>query len=626
MPGPRIPVVHWENFPMSRITLQFIADQLGISKFAVSRALTGKPGVSDETRRAVVSTAERLGYTGRPPKAAEVRSFEVLFHDRTVANRELWVDVQHGIEQEASRRGYPMAIRWSNDHTMIERLERSTIGFVLVGPHEKRMYEAAREVRRAGDHRQPHRACARQHGPDHRDRRRGGRPTSRDFLVGLGHRRLVYVHGRLGYPGRYARLRGFAEAIAGVDGAELREIAFEEDQAGAGFSAALMAMVGDGFEPTCFFCGSDDVALTVVSELMRIGLAIPEDVSVVGHADYPIATQISPKLTTVHMPHRQMGIAAVRDAPVAGRPHHADDRHRADADQPGAEPRRAADDRTRDPRVLAPQAAEIATSGLRAAAISCAQVTAAAKIAPEARPYARPRLYRCASSRTATVRTDSRPDKKNDNEEQTSEEKRSRSSLCRGACRSCRGRDPGKCRRLGTPTASPSTSRSSRATPASLAAAGVSVRGDGCSPVVADTLQKRFGRSIGSIDSQDVAHMVWNFELPQATKSLRIRLEDVADMTWTTGFRVESGGALWQVTGGGHPNGNVRFVELASDTAFTQGRIDFFMDGVQPGHLYSGDGFSVTGASIVAGAAAGRGAHAARRHRGPVAWRVRHSA
>ena len=32
----------------------------------------------------------------------------------------------------------------------------------------------------------------------------------------------------------------------------------------------------------------------------------------VGHADYPIATQIPPKLTTVHMPHRQMGIAAVR--------------------------------------------------------------------------------------------------------------------------------------------------------------------------------------------------------------------------------------------------------------------------------------------------------------------------
>ena len=102
-------------------------------------------GVSDETRRTVVATAERLGYAGRPSKPAEVSSFEVLFHDRTVANRELWVDVQHGIEQEASRHGYPMAICWSNDHTLIERLERTTIGFVLVGPHEKQLHEAARD-------------------------------------------------------------------------------------------------------------------------------------------------------------------------------------------------------------------------------------------------------------------------------------------------------------------------------------------------------------------------------------------------------------------------------------------------------------------------------------------------
>ena len=128
---------------------------------------------------------------------------------------------------------------------------------------------------------------------------------------------------------------------------------------------------------------------------------------------------------------------------------------------------------------------------------------------------------------------------------------------------------------------------------------GLSVRGDGCGPVVADPLQRKFGRSIGSIDSQDVSHMIWDFHLPQATRSLRIRLEDVADMTWTTGFRAESGGALWQMVGGSYPNGNVRFIELASDTAFTHGRIDFFMDGVQPGYLHSGDGYSVAGASIV---------------------------
>ena len=80
----------------------------------------------------------------------------------------------------------------------------------------------------------------------------------------------------------------------------------------AGFREEFLAMCAAGYEPTAMFCGSDGVAVTVVSELLRMGLRVPEDVSVVGHADYPIATQVSPNLTTIHMPHKQMGIAAVR--------------------------------------------------------------------------------------------------------------------------------------------------------------------------------------------------------------------------------------------------------------------------------------------------------------------------
>ena len=47
---------------MSRVTLQSIADHLGISKFAVSRALAGKSGVSEDTRRTILTTAEQFGY------------------------------------------------------------------------------------------------------------------------------------------------------------------------------------------------------------------------------------------------------------------------------------------------------------------------------------------------------------------------------------------------------------------------------------------------------------------------------------------------------------------------------------------------------------------------------------
>lgn len=296
---------------MTRVTLQEIADHLGVSKFAVSRALTGKPGVSEETRRSVLSVAENFGYTARRNRQALPSAIEVIFKDRSVANRELWIDVQHGIEMEATRLGCTMAVRWTDDHRIIERLEASSMGFILVGPQDQKMFDAARDSTLPS-------VVVAHVVPDLYEM---DQITATDVEAGvcvakylheLGHRRLAYVHGQLGYPGRYARLRGFSEAIAELDGASLREISFKEDYQAADFRAAVLHLVKDGFEPTAFFCGSDGVAVTVVSELMRMGLTVPEDVSVVGHADYPIATQVSPNLTTIHMPHKQMGIAAVR--------------------------------------------------------------------------------------------------------------------------------------------------------------------------------------------------------------------------------------------------------------------------------------------------------------------------
>lgn len=296
---------------MSRVTLQAIADHLGLSKFAVSRALTGKSGVSEETRRAVQAAAEEFGYIARPRGRAAARAIEVIFNDPRVANRELWVDVQHGVEEEASRNGLTMTVRWTKDHALIERLAETALGFILIGPHEQQVFDAALAADVPAvtvSHVVP--ALYAMDQITATDVEAGYHVAH--YLSGLGHRRMVYVHGQLGYPGRYARLRGFAKAMPEIEGAALREIAFEADAAATDFRNALIAMADDGFEPTAFFCGSDGVAVTVVSELMRLGIRVPQDASVVGHADYPIATQVSPSLTTIHMPHRQMGIAAVR--------------------------------------------------------------------------------------------------------------------------------------------------------------------------------------------------------------------------------------------------------------------------------------------------------------------------
>ena len=63
------------------------------------------------------------------------------------------------------------------------------------------------------------------------------------------------------------------------------------------------------------------MAVTVVSELLRLGYRIPEDVSVVGFGNFSSATQISPQLTTVTLPGQEMGAACVRllDDKLTGR-------------------------------------------------------------------------------------------------------------------------------------------------------------------------------------------------------------------------------------------------------------------------------------------------------------------
>ena len=78
------------------------------------------------------------------------------------------------------------------------------------------------------------------------------------------------------------------------------------------FTQAFQALRADGIHPTAFFCAHDGLAVTVVSELLRLGFRIPEDVTVVGFGDFSSATQISPQLTTVTLPGQEMGACCVR--------------------------------------------------------------------------------------------------------------------------------------------------------------------------------------------------------------------------------------------------------------------------------------------------------------------------
>ena len=291
---------------MARVTLSTIAEMTGLSKFAVSRSLSGKDGVSDETRRRVQQVADELGYA-RTAAEVEVPVLGVVFHDTDLVNSELHLLIQSGFQTEAQRGGYQVRTCWTHLTDEVVAFSRGCRAVAMVGPHPTQSMQAIRDlgipVARQGwvGPLEPFDIVS---GTDHE----AGSAVA-NYLLGLGHRSIAYVHGTPGYRGRIERFYGVREVLETRPDVIFREMRFQTEMR---FPQHLQEVQADGFAPTAFFCAHDGMALTVVSELLRLGYKIPEDISVVGFGDYSAATQISPQLTTVKVQGFQMGAGLVR--------------------------------------------------------------------------------------------------------------------------------------------------------------------------------------------------------------------------------------------------------------------------------------------------------------------------
>ena len=90
---------------------------------------------------------------------------------------------------------------------------------------------------------------------------------------------------------------------AGLDDLKVVESAYTLADAEQAFSELWQATP----KPTAIICGNDVLAVGAIARAQEIGLRVPEDISIVGFDDIDLASIVSPKLTTVHVPHRRMG-------------------------------------------------------------------------------------------------------------------------------------------------------------------------------------------------------------------------------------------------------------------------------------------------------------------------------
>ncbi|QEE24245.1 LacI family transcriptional regulator [Rhodanobacter glycinis] len=129
-------------------------------------------------------------------------------------------------------------------------------------------------------------------------------------LISLGHRRIGHVTGLKGHGARTWRRNGYRDALRKGGIAYDESLVAEGDFTFASGVAAAKALLDQRRPPTAIFAANDDMACGVMREAHERGLVIPRDLSVCGFDGTPVSQLISPGLTTVHQPCREMGCAA----------------------------------------------------------------------------------------------------------------------------------------------------------------------------------------------------------------------------------------------------------------------------------------------------------------------------
>lgn len=301
-------------------TLDDVAREAGVSTATVSRCLNTPERVVEETRRRVLMAVEALGYT--PNFAARVmaanRTFTIGAIIPTMDNA-IFARGLQAFQDELRERGYTLLVSSSaykpeaEEEQIRALVARGADGLLLIG------YERERKIYDFLERRRVPTLVAWAYLPGARQPSVGfsNRQAMRalaDRVIAAGHRQIAMISGiTAGNDRALNRIRGVRDAFGaqGLDPATLPvvEVPYEIEKGGAAFRA-LMAREP---RPTAVMCGNDVLAAGALREAGRMGLDVPGAVSITGFDDIELAGIVSPPLTTVHVPHREMGRKAAAE-------------------------------------------------------------------------------------------------------------------------------------------------------------------------------------------------------------------------------------------------------------------------------------------------------------------------
>ena len=295
-------------------TLTEIASVAGVSLMTASRAINNRSGVSSEKREEILRISEDLGYV--PNRAAQRLSggrshvVGVIAPLHSSYSSELVL----GIGSAGRVANYEMLVYSISTAShepppaVIDLLGQVADGVIVVLPIE------GKYLSRLAESNFP--VVTIDEGPPLPfpkvvvDNYQCGRMAI-DYLASLGHRRIGFIDGEARLASVRDRLRAFRDGQVVLDLDRDEDLVAQGDSMQQGGFEATRRLLNLKKPPTAIFTGNDVGAVGALSAIRESGLSVPEDISLIGCDDIPLARQVFPNLTTIRHPLAQMSRAAV---------------------------------------------------------------------------------------------------------------------------------------------------------------------------------------------------------------------------------------------------------------------------------------------------------------------------
>lgn len=298
--------------PSGVVTIGMVAQAAGVSPSTVSRILNGTAAVHESKQRVVDEAIKRLGFVPNPVARglAGGRTLSVGVVTQAI-DSPFYGAALRGIEEALDAAGYSALFvsgHWSatEEARCISVLRSRRVDGIIVltgrlSDNALRSYAKALPVVVTGRTLKAPQLLSLDF-----DNFEGARLATHHLLA-LGHRRIAFISGDVLHPDAVERHRGYRSAIeaAGLpyEAALVMPGLFTEESGLLAVSRLL-----DSRQPfSAIFAANDQMAMGACLGLHRRGLRVPQDVSVVGFDDLPVARYSVPPLTTVHHPAHEIG-------------------------------------------------------------------------------------------------------------------------------------------------------------------------------------------------------------------------------------------------------------------------------------------------------------------------------